>query len=494
MKKTLKKIGAALLAAAFLAVNLVPAMGAFAADPSGSIEGSITVNKTVVGKEYEIYKIFDLTYQGEDPNKKVSYTIADKWKPFFQTVDGAKYLKDKNNAENPLNPILVKEGKDSKIKYIDITDENIKDFSKDALKFLGKVEAEKTEKATGTTLEFQNLPFGYYLVYPKGASTIINPSQDKTASIVSITSAAPKGEVDVKSTYPTLKKETPTKTADYGEDITYTITGKVPDTTGYETYIYTITDTLSDGLTLNANSVKVTVGTQPLTTGVKKTVEGQKLTLEFTNMKDLQGQVGQEIKVTYTAKLNDQAVIGTKGNTNTAQLTYSNDPKDGKLTTQTPEETVSVYTGSITINKVDGKDKTPLSGAKFILKNAEGKYYKYDGKAVSWVAEEQKPTVVETDKNGAAAFKGLKDGTYWLIETEAPKGYNKLTTEVEMTVKGESQAAADSLVADVKNYTGKKLPGTGGMGAKLFIVIGGGIGLLAAGMYRRSRKMNAGNR
>lgn len=407
MKKTFKKIGAALLVAAFLAVNLVPAMGAFAADQE---KGSITIKNPEPGKSYDIYKIFDLTYSG----KNVSYTIAEGWEGFFTTGAGKGYLAEENSENSQLNPIVV----GTTTKRIKITKDNVDEFAAAAFAFAVKNKTPKTVTAgaDATPVTASELDLGYYLVYPKGA-TDVNEGQK---SIVSLTSTTPKGEVDIKATYPTITKEADKKTADYGEDITYTITGKVPDTTGYESYTYTITDTLSEGLTLDDKSVKVTVNNQPLTTGVTKTVEGQKLTLDFTNMKDLQGQVGQEIKVTYTAKLNEKAVIGKDGNANKAQLTYSNDPKESSKKETTPEKTVSVYTGSITIDKYDGKDeskKTKLSGAKFILKNTEGKYYQYDAKnqKVSWVDKEQAEPKT-TDTNGKAEFKGIADGDYELVE------------------------------------------------------------------------------
>lgn len=496
MKKTFKKIGAALLVAAFLAVNLVPAMGAFAADPSGSIEGSITVNNPVAGKNYEIYRIFDLTYQGEGADKKVSYTIADKWKPFFKKGgEGANYLKDENNTENSLNPILVKEGAGSKIQYIDITDANIKDFSKDALKFLGKVEAEKTEKATGTTLEFQNLPFGYYLVYPKGASTIIDPSQDKTASIVSITSAAPEGKVNVKSTYPTITKKAKKESADYGEPITFTLNGQVPDTTGYSKYVYNISDTLSDGLDFVANTVTVKIGNEVVNDNITITQEGRNLVIKFDMLK-LNKAADTPITVTYQAKLNKDATIGKEGNSNKVTLQYSNNPKNGEETDTTTDEK-KVYTAAITIDKYDGKDEKKLAGAEFVLRDGTdttAKYYCLKDDKVTWVDNLSDATKVTTNEKGRADFKGLKNGTYYLEETKAPQGYNMLTDKAKVEVDYANQKAEVFATAQVKNYTGKELPGTGGMGAKLFIVIGGGIGLLAAGMYRRSRKMNAGNR
>lgn len=504
MKKTLKKIGAALLVAAFLAVNLVPAMGAFAAD---QVKGSITVNNTVDGKYYNIYRIFDLTYQGKGDDKKVSYTIAAKWKPFFQTGgEGAKYLKDENNTENSLNPILVKEGAGSKIKYINITDENIKDFSKDALKFLRKVEAEGTQKATGTTLEFQNLPFGYYLVYPKGASTIIDPSQDKTASIVSITSAAPAGEVNVKSTYPTITKEADKVSADYGDPITFTLTGKVPDTTGYSKYAYDISDTLSDGLDFIANTVTVKIGNDvvasnaaenPVTNGnITISQAGRKLAINF-DMLALNKAADTPITVTYQAKLNKDATIGKDGanNANKVVLTYSNDPKDSTSTDTTPEQKKIVYTASITVDKHDSNNENKkLPGAIFVLKKGD-QYYKYDetSQKVTWVDKDQ-ATQQKTGSNGQADFKGIADGDYELVEIQAPEGYNLLKDPVPVKIEKTDSKDTRISVVGVANSSGKELPGTGGMGAKLFIVIGGGIGLLAAGMYRRSRKMNAGNR
>lgn len=496
MKQMLKKMGVGFLVAIFLTVNMMPTLGVFA---EAAETGSITIENPEPEKSYDIYQIFDLTYAGTT-EKNVSYTLAPGWEDFFTTGDGKDYLVADTPENSKLNPIVV----GNATKRINITKDNVDKFAAAAFAFAVKNKTPKTVTAgkNAAPVKESGLDLGYYLVYPRGATDV----KEGQKSIVSLTSTTKDATVQIKATYPTITKKAKKTTADYGEGIPYTITGKVPDTNGYDTYIYTITDTLSEGLTLDANSVKVEIGGADKTADsnitCEKDVAAGTLKIDF-KMLNLQDLKGKEIKVTYTAKLNDKAVIGqggnAKGNTNKAQLTYSNNPKDSSQTT-TPGETVSVYTGSITIDKHDGgdknkKEKKKLSGAKFILQNAEKKYYKYDAttQKVSWVAKEEADTV-ETDKNGAAAFKGLKNGDYQLIETEAPKGYNKLTKGVAVTVKGESQVAADSLVADVENNTGSELPGTGGMGAKIFIIIGGGIGLLAAGMYRRNRKMNAGNR
>lgn len=483
MKKTFKKIGAALLVAAFLAVNLVPAMGAFAADQE---KGSITVNNTVKGKVYNIYKVFDLKYSGD----KVSYTIASEWKDFFKET-GAKYISD-DNTGNSLNPIVV----EGVVKYINITDDNVAEFAQAALAFAGSKTPTKSATANGESYKFTDLSLGYYLVYPQGASLL----KDGFASISSITSTKPDGEVNVKSTYPTVEKKVKEKSLDYGQEATYTLTSKVPDTTGYSKYIFKMTDTLSKGLTLNPNGVTVKIDGKDMTNDPKITcspdVTNGKLVIEF-KMLELQTFKGKTIEVTYHAAINKDAVIGQKGNSNKVTLQYSNNPKNGEETDTTTDEK-KVYTAAITIDKHDGKDETiKLLGAEFVLRDGTdttAKYYRLEGGKVTWVDNLSEATKVTTDKEGKAEFKGLKNGTYYLEETKAPEGYNMLTDKAKVVVNYADQDTNAFVTAGVANNTGSVLPGTGGMGAKLFIVIGGGIGLLAAGMYRRSRKMNAGNR
>lgn len=483
MKKTLKKIGAALLVAAFLAVNLVPAMGAFAADQE---KGSITVNNTVNGKVYNIYKVFDLTHSGD----KVSYTIAPEWEDFFKET-GAEYISDTNTG-NSLNPIIVK----GAVKYINITDDNVAKFAQDALAFAGSKTPTESAAANGESHKFAGLSLGYYLVYPQGASLL----KDGSASICSITSTKLNGEVNVKSTYPTVEKKVKEKSLDYGQEATYTLTSKVPDTTGYSEYIFKMTDTLSKGLTLNPNGVTVKIDGKDMTNDpnipCSPDVTNGKLVIEF-KMLNLQTFKGKTIEVTYHAAINENAVIGQKGNSNEVTLEYSNNPKNVKETATTTD-VKNVYTAAITIDKYDGKNETiKLPGAEFVLRDGTdttAKYYRLEDGKVTWVEKESDATKVVTNEKGRADFKGLKNGTYYLEETKAPEGYNMLTDKTEVEVDYANQDAKAFATARVKNYTGLELPKTGGMGAKLFIVIGGGIGLLAAGMYRRSRKMNAGNR
>ena len=257
--------------------------------------GEIKVTGTTQGKSYSIYKIFDLTQSG----KNVSYTIAKEWEDFFTNGAGKEYIADKNNEQGNLNPIVVS----GAVKYINITNENIADFAKAALGELNKESIKKaqTKKALGDSVTFSGLELGYYLVHPEGATD----KADGQNSIVSLTSTTPKAEVKLKATYPTVEKKVDKPTADIGQELTYTLTSKVPDTTGYSKYTFKMTDTLSKGLTFisKPEEVKVTIGSDPIEEHVTKKINGQKLEVSF-DMLQLQDKVGQTITITYKAKLN----------------------------------------------------------------------------------------------------------------------------------------------------------------------------------------------
>ena len=129
----------------------------------------------------------------------------------------------------------------------------------------------------------------------------------------------------------------------------------------------------------------------------------------------------------FTATLNEKAVVGKQGNVNAAYLEYSNNPHDYTDVFPTPPTELYVYTAKIDVVKVDGDDtEKKLSGAKFALKNAEGDYYKYTefetnpDADVSWVADVAEATTMVTGEDGTIEFKGLKAGTYFLEELEAP--------------------------------------------------------------------------
>src|SRR5699024_8672437 len=154
-----------------------------------------------------------------------------------------------------------------------------------------------------------------------------------------------------------------------------------------ENYVYTMTDTLSEGLTLDNKSVIVTVGGEELNENVKITKEANKLVAEFDMLK-LQEKVVKEVKITYKASLNEKAVIDNQGKHNNVEVENRNNQHDD--TTEKTKDSKKVYTGAIKVIKhEEGYEDKLLSGAKFKLKNDKGQFYKLEDNKVTWVEEGQ---------------------------------------------------------------------------------------------------------
>lgn len=458
-------------------------------------KGSITINNTEAEKEYDLYRIFDLTY--DETTKAVAYTINDDWAGFF-TGNGAKYIIDKQNSNysNKLSPIVVTENNRETVKYLYITDSNVAGFSTDALSYVldGEATAIVTKKADSDSITVENLELGYYLVYPKDAGDI----KEGYACLSSLTSLAPNGNVVVKATYPTITKDVDDVSVELGQVVTYTITGKVPNTTGKATYTYKITDHMTNGLTFNGlDTIIVKIGTTDITNKVVRTDDNNGFILEIP-VNDYQDQVGATITVTYTATVNENAI--SKIEENKAYLEYGHDKDELKKSTEIKKE---VYTAKIVIDKYDAtSSNAKLANAEFILKNVsessnKDKYYKLENNKVTWVASASDATVKITDKNGAAKFEGLEDGTYHLIEVKAPAGYNKLPDPVEVVINGKKDSEiVESLLTvtvNVPNNSGLLLPSTGGMGTTILYVAGGILVLAAAVMMVLMNRKKAEN-
>lgn len=468
--KMMRKLFTVLLA---MVMTLALAVPAFAADT-----GSITIINPQGDHTYTAYKIFDVSY---DADGHYAYTIS---------KDSAAYnvVKDYTNG----------------LTLADIANTNKCSVSIDAAAFSAASFAQylNTKVASlGAGTDFtkvdntmkvkaSRLDLGYYFV-------------SGTSGAVCELTTAKNIEIHDKNEAPQIEKtvDDDDRTVEVGQVLKYTITGKVPSTTGYNKYTYQVTDTMTGGLTFNKD-VKVTIDGTDVTGAATITydVDGNKNCFEASvNMKDYQEQIDAPVLITYTATVNENAIQRDK-ETNTAKLKYSNDPADNTSSKETPGVEVDVFSFNIVINKyASGNETTKLPDAKFVLKNNAGKYYKYDTatKAVTWVDVKSAATVVTTDANGAARFNGLQTGTYKLEETAAPTGYNQLTKDITIVLKKDGSATIDgtasapgtdhSLTAGVANSTGTMLPETGGTGTAIFVTLGA-LAVICAGVFLVTNK------
>ena len=564
MKKLVSRFMAVLMA---MTMILSMSMTAFAAEAP---KGTLTVNNTVAGKTLDLYQIFTAT-KNEAGN--VAYTLNSAYEGFFQSkISGASTLTGEALSEKAYNYVKDQVGTDGS---------NGAAFAKDILDWILKnattvATTHTTANTTADTTVINNLDYGYYVVYPLGATdTSTAPGNEKVKSVASLVSVTGiDATVNMKSNYPTVdKKIIPAqsgsgitigaivngnwegnhqmelddenesedtiaphgatdekKVGDFGigDTVTYQLTSKVPDMTGYNSYTFKFSDTLSKGLDLK-EVLSVKVGDTTLKAG-KTGINTYALTYDKTSRiltvtlndfyNSYKNRPGETITVVYTATLNKDAVIGMNPNTNKAVVEYSNDPKsDG--TGKSEPSIVDVHTFDFTIYKYylkdqnNKEDKTALAKAEFELYkgNTEGTAADEQAKVNivdegngvyrQATADEAKATgftsaKIVSDADGKVLVKGLDAGTYYLRETKAPEGYNKLLSDIKVEIKpvydettgkltsysvdytynGKTTNGAaitnktDSPEVAVENKTGAQLPSTGSKGALMVTLAG----------------------
>lgn len=463
--KTMRKLFTVLLA---LAMTLALAVSAFAADT-----GSITITNPQGDHTYTAYKIFDVTYSGDN----YSYTISDTDAAFSAVKAYADV------TANGLNLTAV--ANTNKYNVSIGAGFSAASFAQHLKTNVGSLGTGTAFTKAGDTMKASGLALGYYFV-------------SGTSGTVCELATAKDIQIRDKNEVPQIEKSVDDNdgTVEIGQVLTYTITGKVPSTKGYTEFTYQVTDTMTEGLTFNKD-VKVTIGGTDVTAAATIT-NNENSFVASVNMMNYQDQIDAPVVITYTATVNENAIQREK-ETNTATLKYSNNPADNNSFEESKVE-VDVFSFNIVINKYAASNaETKLEGAKFVLKNAESKYYKYDAatKAVTWVDDKSAATEVSTDANGAARFDGLQAGTYSLEETAAPAGYNQLTKDITIVLDKSGSATIDgaasapgadhSLTTGVANSTGTVLPETGGTGTVIFVALGA-LAVICAGVFLVTNK------
>ena len=471
MKKTFKKLFAALLAAALVLAMAVPAFAV-----TNATKGSITISKTGKDETYTIYRMFKLDSYNAESNT-YSYTVESDWEGFFKTGAGGNYI----TLDGQNHPTWT------------AADENdsttVAAFAKAALAWAKQkgIQSAGTQEGNGSSITFSNLDLGYYLV------------DSSLGALCGLNTTNPDATIKEKNEKPEIKKEVQTSAGDWGSENN----AKIGDIVEYKVEIkvadgaqkYTVTDTMSKGLTFNNSSLKVTAN-DAVTTDytLTSTTNGFTLVLPETYVSTL--TKGTTIIVTYNATLNKDAVIDGDGNANEVKLSYGNHQN-------TVPSKVTTKSYQFDLVKVDGTTNKLLDGAEFELADGETKLSFVKDTAGNYrvaAAGEDGATTTITVKNGKVNIYGLAGKTYTLTETKAPDGYNKLVTSETVNLADGSKTHATivgSVYKDggvvVENHAGTVLPSTGGMGTTLFYVIGGGLMVAAVVLLVTKKRMEHKN-
>lgn len=482
--KQVRKLASVLLA---LVMALALTATAFAEGETGSI----TINDAVVGQTYTVYQILDLESYDASANA-YAYKATTAWSTFINSAA----IKGTYVEVDTQGYVTWKDGAD------------VAAFAKAAQKYAKDNSTTITNQgsvtATTTTVSFTGLKLGYYLV-------------DTTlGTLCSLDTTNPNVTMNEKNEVPTnVKTVEEDSTGNYGEkndaDIGQTVNFKSTITAqaGAENYVFH--DTMSEGLTytgvtgitLNGTAVDAsnyTVVTEGLT-------DGCTFEVRFTQTFCDTLKANDQIVISYTATLNENAVIAGDGNPNTSKLSYGEiNETTGKPGSTTPPSETKTYTWDLDILKYgNDNESNVLKDAKFVLLNSDkskvatvvnGKITGWadvpaagEGGSIAWPAN----TVLTTGENGTIEIDGLDADTYYLRETQAPAGYNKLANDQAVIITGattvDGKLTYTTVVAKINNQSGAELPSTGGIGTTLFYVVGGVLVVGAAVLLVTKKRM-----
>lgn len=463
------------------------------------VQYTITINNAKDGNTYSIYKILELeSYDAK--SGLYSYKPAAEWKKFLNTDKAKQYMTI--NEDGYVNWI---EDENTGVRVAEFAKLAL-NYAKDKNHLIEKTTSKTKEK--DATLTFTGLKPGYYLV------------DSSVGTLCGLNTTNPSVTIEEKNGVPTVEKKVKedskdtfesSNTADIGQTVEFqtTITAQA----GAQNYV--LHDKMDVGLTFN-NDIQITLISnknsnevnndsynillKSNSTSETKPSDDCTFEIDFSETFCNSLTAGDQIIVSYSATLNENAVVGNTGNENDTWLKYGNvtDTAYSSTTTKTYEIPVFKYA------KKDNGEKG-LAGAKFTLsKNDNGssliKLIKVSDEtettkltyrvAIAKEGEASYATEITTPSKGEFVIQGLDADTYYLTETEAPKGYNKLATPITVEIDNAGNVKVNDANVDrveVENKTGTLLPSTGGMGTTI-IYMAGAILVIASGIVLVSKK------
>ena len=475
----------ALLLALVLCLGL--SVTAFATGAEQATNGSITVNNAVNGQTYTIYRILELESYNAGSGA-YAYKATATWKPFlsqqtqYVTVDDQDYVTW-------------------------VTDADPAAFAKLALEYAQTNSIDNQGTATGAnnTATFSNLPLGYYLV-DSTVGTLCALGTTNSSVTVEDKHTAPIIDKQVEGN--STENNDKVNDASIGDTVNFKVT--IDAKKGAQNYVFH--DTMSAGLTFNANSVVVKKGETKATVNTDYTVKTKQTNPAVTDACTFEVAFTEsfcngltdadKIYITYSATLNENAHIGNAGNENMGVLKYG---ENNNL--ETKPSTTKTYTWDFDVLKFGNGDQNKvLKGAEFVVlsQNKQKVAKVVNGKMTGWVdVPTVNPvtwpagTVLTTNEQGKIDVKGLDAGTYHLREVKAPDGYNKLKDDKEFTIERQmndtdSSMSYTKVTVKVDNLSGTILPSTGGMGTTIFYVLGGILAVGAAVLLVTKKRMERG--
>lgn len=533
--KHLKKIAGLLLAVVMMLAMCVTTMAATV---------QVSVDPGLEGHTFVAYQVFKGTQAAGATDAKLGDI---QWGANINSTDFLKALKAEEefgkNDQNAFYSCTTAQDVAEVLATSEIT------AKAEVVARIAKNYVSNGTEISGTTT---NLEPGYYLIIDNTSNI---PSEDaNNGALLQVTTNinirkktdAPKVEKKVKEHQKDIESgedvygDDYNDVADYhiGEAVEFKLIGTVPEMKQFDTYKYIFQDKMSKGLTFN-NDVKVYACNNKAGVDKKEILNGYNVTysidedtketsfdVSFDNLKNIivDNKSISEYKyilVEYTANLNTEAEIGLPGNPNEVKLTYSNNPNNDGTGTTAPDKVI-VFTYELKTTKVDGNNtELKLAGAKFKLqRTTDNKWLKVkNGKVYTWVDDKNAADELESNSEGVFTIVGLDSGTYNLLETKAPDGYNKLNNPLEVVLTAETKndqnwagepdqaltkidVTVDNVAGTgnvnegsasitVANNKGSQLPETGGIGTTIFYVVGVVLMLGAGVLLITKRRMSA---